>query len=344
MEQDQIERVREELAEVPEGALRQICQSQDGAETVDLPGRFATGEKGREVCWDLYPGIALCFLDYLADHTGCRHQRTDGVLEIDYCRRGRAGWRMRDGSAIYLGAGDLCLHTRELCAGSVMTLPNGYYSGLTVRLDLAELAEHPPELLAEAGVSGEVLRRRFCPDGGFTSFPGNGQTEAIFSGFYAPLPSAIRPYWKLKALELLLYLQGLERPPRRETSPCQAEQIETVRAVHDLLTGDLARRVTIEELSRRFLMNPSTLKSVFKEVYGDSIAAHIREHRMERAALLLRETEDTVAQVARAVGYESQSRFSSEFRRAYQLLPREYRRLHREDGPGEGERRPAPDR
>ena len=54
--------------------------------------------------------------------------------------------------------------------------------------------------------------------------------------------------------------------------------------------------------------------------------------------------EDTVAQVARAVGYESQSRFSSEFRRAYQLLPREYRRLHREDGPGEGERRPAPDR
>ena len=49
-------------------------------------------------------------------------------------------------------------------------------------------------------------------------------------------------------------------------------------------------------------------------------------------------------QVARAVGYESQSRFSSEFRRAYQLLPREYRRLHREDGPREGERRPAPDR
>ena len=219
MEQDQMERVREELAEVPGGALRQICQSQDGAETADLPGRFAPGEKGREVCWDLYPGIALCFLDYLADHTGCRHQRTDGVLEIDYCRRGRAGWRMRDGSAIYLGAGDLCLHTRELCAGSVMTLPNGYYSGLTVRLDLAELAEHPPELLAEAGVSGEALRRRFCPDGGFTSFPGNGQTEAIFSGFYAPLPSAIRPYWKLKALELLLYLQGLERPPRRETSP-----------------------------------------------------------------------------------------------------------------------------
>ena len=50
MEQDQLERVREELAEVPEGALRQICQSQDGAETADLPGRFAPGEIGRASC------------------------------------------------------------------------------------------------------------------------------------------------------------------------------------------------------------------------------------------------------------------------------------------------------
>ena len=329
MEQDQMERVREELAEVPGGALRQICQSQDGAETVDLPGRFAPGEKGREVCWDLYPGIALCFLDYLADHTGCRHQRTDGVLEIDYCRRGRAGWRMRDGSAIYLGAGDLCLHTRELCAGSVMTLPNGYYSGLTVRLDLEELERRPPEPLAEAGFDAAAFCRRYCPDGGAAGLPGDGRAEAICSGFYEPPARGRLVWWKLKALELLVYLDGLERPARREPTRCQAEQIETVRAVHDLLTEDLARRVTIEELSRRFLMNPSTLKSVFKEVYGGSIAAHIREHRMERAAWLLRETEDSVAQVARAVGYESQSRFSSEFRRAFQLLPSEYRRLYK---------------
>ena len=242
------------------------------------------------MCWDLYPGIALCFLDYLADHTGCRHQRTDGVLEIDYCRRGRAGWRMRDGSAIYLGAGDLCLHTRELCAGSVMTLPNGYYSGLTVRLDLAELAEHPPELLAEAGVSGV----RFSAAGSAGRRLHQLSGERADGGHLLRLlrPALLRHPALLEAegSGAAAVSPGAERPPRRETSPCQAAQIETVRAVHDLLTGDLAGGWTIEELSRRFLMNPSTLKSVFKEVYGDSIAAHIREHRMERAALLLRET------------------------------------------------------
>ena len=107
---------------------------------------------------------------------------------------------------------------------------------------------------------------------------------------------------------------------------CSAEQLAAARGVHDLLTEDLSRRVTIEELSRRFLMNPSTLKEVFKAVYGQSIAAHIREHRMERAAELLRGTDESVARIAAAVGYESASKFSAEFRKARGQLPTEYRK------------------
>ena len=50
-------------------------------------------------------------------------------------------------------------------------------------------------------------------------------------------------------------------------------------------------------------MNPTTLKQVFKSVYGSSLAAHMKEHRMGRAAQLLRETDESVAEIARAVGY-----------------------------------------
>ena len=98
---------------------------------------------------------------------------------------------------------------------------------------------------------------------------------------------------------------------------CSAEQLETIRHVHEALTADLSSRITIDELSRRFLMNPSTMKEVFKTVYGQSIAAHIREHRMERAAELLHETDASMAEIAAAIGYESASKFSAEFRKAY---------------------------
>ena len=93
-----------------------------------------------------------------------------------------------------------------------------------------------------------------------------------------------------------------------------AEQVETVRRMHDELLQHPEQRLTIEELSRRCLMNPTTLKAVFKAVYGDSLAAHMKEHRLERAAELLRHGDGSVAEIAAAVGYDSASRFSAAFR------------------------------
>ena len=75
-------------------------------------------------------------------------------------------------------------------------------------------------------------------------------------------------------------------------------------------------------------MNPTTLKQVFKSVYGASLAAHMKEHRMGRAAQLLRETDESVAEIARAVGYESQSKLTAAFKEYFGVLPKEYRKNH----------------
>ena len=106
------------------------------------------------------------------------------------------------------------------------------------------------------------------------------------------------------------------------------QQREIIHQVHQLLTENLDSSITSEQLSRRFLMNPSPMKELFKAEYGSSIAAHIRQHRMEKASALLLESGDSLAQVARAVGYESQSKFSAEFKKVFGMLPSEFRKLH----------------
>lgn len=106
----------------------------------------------------------------------------------------------------------------------------------------------------------------------------------------------------------------------------EAEQVKIIREIHDDLAQQMDRRVTIEELAHRYLINPTTLKTVFKEVYGSSLAAHMKEHRMERAAALLRETDLSVAEIAGQVGYESQSKFTAAFKEQFGQLPKEYRR------------------
>ena len=122
-----------------------------------------------------------------------------------------------------------------------------------------------------------------------------------------------------------------EEEGERALSAFSAEQVETVRRMHDELLQHPERRVPIEELARRYLMNPTTLKAVFKAVYGDSLAAHMKEHRLEKAAELLRRSDDSVAAIASAVGYDSPSRFSAAFRARYHLLPTEYRKQVRRE-------------
>lgn len=101
---------------------------------------------------------------------------------------------------------------------------------------------------------------------------------------------------------------------------------EIIHRIHEYLLEHLADRVTIEDLSKQFLMNPTSLKKAFKDVYGMSIAAHMKQHRMEHAARLLLETNDNIAQIAFAVGYESQSRFTNTFKETYGMLPSMYRK------------------
>ena len=131
----------------------------------------------------------------------------------------------------------------------------------------------------------------------------------------------------------MLYLYRLNPNEAAEAKGFRPEQIELIKQVHDTLTTNLDKRITIEELSKQFLINPSSMKIIFKAIYGNSIAAHIKEHRMEKAAELL-QGEASVSEAAKSVGYDSQSKFSSEFKKAYQMLPTEYKKTHKRKGEG----------
>lgn len=117
--------------------------------------------------------------------------------------------------------------------------------------------------------------------------------------------------------------------PQQEPQPTyQSEQLAVVREIHDRLIQEMGTRVTIEELSREYLVNPTTLKTAFKAVYGTSIAAHIKEHRMKKAAELLRYSDKSVAEIAQAVGYDSPSKFTAAFKSYFHVLPKDYKKKY----------------
>lgn len=318
------------LKDVPAGSLVSIQHSLGTSDvaTMSSSERVPAGARLKTETFELYPGIELSFHCYLADHFHIRHCHGISVLSIDHCRAGRIGWEMKDGLSLYFGNGDLSFHYTDKCSDSEITLPLGYYEGLSVDLDLPVLQKQLPELLGDAGVDVGNLCRKFCGEKETAALPSSSRIEHIFSEVY-DLPEQMKlPYLKLKCQELLMFLSMAEPAGENVLDPHYSEQVSIIRQIHDRITEHPEKRYTIEELAKDYLINTAALKSIFKSVYGMPVAAYMKHYRIMKAAGLLRDSDENIASIARSVGYESQSKFSAAFKDIMKILPTDYRRQY----------------
>lgn len=82
------------------------------------------------------------------------------------------------------------------------------------------------------------------------------------------------------------------------------------------------------EAARAAGMSTSRFRAFFKETTGWGYAQYVRELRVERAAKLLRETEDSVAEIAHMTGFADQSHLLRCFKAKYGVAPVAYRQNH----------------
>lgn len=321
--------VEHKLQEIPPGQLviRKLAENESGTMLTDSL-QVETEGKGLLEVYRVFPGVEASFALFLGSEIAVRHPESPALTELFYCQSGRVGWNMKNNLSIYLGAGDLTTHSSASCGSSSMMFPLGYARGVSVSLDWDLFPRYCPDALQSAKLDYENLNHTFCSTRPVV-IPACEPLKGIFAPLYAADPSLRLPYLKLKIQELLLYFSRYSdhgKMPNQYVS----QQTELIREIHDVLTCHLDRRFTIEELSKQYAINTSTLKAVFKAVYGMPIAAYMKEYRIRRAMELLRQTNDTIAQIAEQVGYESQGKFTIAFKDVTQMLPSTYRK----GGPG----------
>ncbi|MFH8382980.1 AraC family transcriptional regulator [Kitasatospora sp. NPDC018058] len=98
-----------------------------------------------------------------------------------------------------------------------------------------------------------------------------------------------------------------------------------------LLHGDPAHRWTVAELAGRVGLSRAAFAARFTALVGEPPLGYLTGWRMALGADLLRDTEATVAAVAREVGYEDPFAFSTAFKRARGLTPSQWRRQAQRD-------------
>jgi AraC-like DNA-binding protein len=95
------------------------------------------------------------------------------------------------------------------------------------------------------------------------------------------------------------------------------------------LHEDPGRDWSVGNLAAHAAMSRSPFSSRFTSVVGEPPYAYVARVRMERAARMLREGRKTLAEVAAAVGYESESSFSRVFKRHFRASPGIFRQKAR---------------
>ncbi len=98
----------------------------------------------------------------------------------------------------------------------------------------------------------------------------------------------------------------------------------TIGAIH----ADPAHRWTVTELAGLAGMSRSTFAERFKQAVGVSPMEYVTRWRMLMAANRLQKREENISSIALSLGYESESAFSTAFKRTMARSPRQYQRDH----------------
>jgi AraC-like DNA-binding protein len=81
----------------------------------------------------------------------------------------------------------------------------------------------------------------------------------------------------------------------------------------------------VEDMAAAAGLSPAHFSREFRRTFGEPPHSYLLTRRLERAAALLRNTDQSVAEICFAVGLKSVGSFTSSFTRSYGVSPTAYR-------------------
>ena len=290
--------------------------SEDGCSIYRM--KNVTGE-GVITRYEILPGIELFYNDFhMSDGQNQNKLPHSDVLEINHCREGRFECEFANGDYQYVGAGDLAIN--RLTNETTSTyFPLSHYHGISITIDLPtadQTMKRIESVIGGLNIDVFSIADKFCKNDTCVVLRTQSEIEHIFSELYRVEPRMIAYYLKVKVLELLMFLNQVSLQDYQEERRYFARnQVQTIKKMQEYMTADLRNHYTLQELSEKFEIPLTSMKVCFKGVYGCSIYAYMKSYRMQAATILLRDTSDSITEIAAKMGYDNPSKFSEVFKK-----------------------------
>lgn len=127
-------------------------------------------------------------------------------------------------------------------------------------------------------------------------------------------------------------LAHISRVSRRETPRAKGLRggitAKSLQRIDDYLRSDLARPISLADLSAIACLSQRHFIRAFQESMGSTPYQHVLALRIEDAKRRLSATDETITDIALATGFGHGQHFSTRFRRATGMTPSRYRQQH----------------
>lgn len=277
--------------------------------------------------YNISPGIKLTHHSVHTDRSYLGSSKKGNVIEIHHCREGRME-RPYIGGHLYLVPGDLAIeivkkNTEEFA------FPLRHYHGITISINTDIAPKCFSCFLRDVKVQPLKVAYRLCEDRSCFVIRSKDYIDHLFSEMYAVPCENRKAYYKVKILELLLVLSGID-PHENQFSAYAVSNswAELAKKAASFIADNRGRHITISSLSQKFHVSETHLQNIFRGVFGVPVATYVRVYKINDAALQLVKTDKTVMEIAQEIGYDNASKFASAFHRIMNETPLEYRRSH----------------
>ncbi|KRF06792.1 two-component system response regulator [Paenibacillus sp. Soil766] len=126
-----------------------------------------------------------------------------------------------------------------------------------------------------------------------------------------------------QVLEQLHDMAQLVMDEVRKTRFSSGQQM--MEAIRNYVEENFSYELTLASLADMFHLNETYLSGLFKQNVGVTFSDYVTRLRLNRALVLLKESELKLTEIATLVGYSSSSYFSTAFKKFYGKGPKEYR-------------------
>lgn len=274
--------------------------------------------------YSIFPGIDLIFMDFNCSDIFDEPNEMRNVLEIRHYQEGRVEFEFEGDKVFHLQQDEFCVNGM-LNMPARYSFPFDYCSGLSLVLDKNSMTEVTRSQLALFQIDISVLEEDLDTAHQWYICKTPPSMCHVFEELYAAKEHETSQYFRIKVLELLYHATKLRKEDRVAATYYAREHIEIVKRVRKAMLKDLSRSTPLEQFLQGEAISTVTFQTIFKQIYGRSPYAYLKHYRMNSAAVQLRESNESINQIALSLGYSNASKFARAFRDVFGVLPKDYR-------------------